>query len=165
MSTAPYPVTERSITGYHRDEAGDWVAELDCHHNQHVRHKPPFTNRPWVTSQRSREAHIGAKLNCALCDRREIPASLHAYKRTPEFTESTIPQGLQAAHATKKGVWGQIHVLDGRLQYTIESPDPEKLELAKGDHANISPEVLHSVAAIGSVRFYVEFYSLQGSNL
>ena len=39
---------ERPIVGYHRDEEGDWVADLGCGHGQHVRHRPPFQPRPWV---------------------------------------------------------------------------------------------------------------------
>ena len=29
---------QRKITGFHLDEEGYWVAELECGHNQHVRH-------------------------------------------------------------------------------------------------------------------------------
>ena len=32
---------ERQVTGFHQDEEGHWVAELECGHNQHVRHDPP----------------------------------------------------------------------------------------------------------------------------
>ncbi len=28
------------IAGYHQDSDGHWVAELECGHNQHVRHEP-----------------------------------------------------------------------------------------------------------------------------
>src|SRR5204862_843380 len=31
---------ERAIVGYHQDEHGDWVAELACGHQRHVRHRP-----------------------------------------------------------------------------------------------------------------------------
>jgi Protein of unknown function (DUF3565) len=34
------------IVGFHQDNAQHWVAELECGHNQHVRHDPPWTNRP-----------------------------------------------------------------------------------------------------------------------
>jgi hypothetical protein len=30
------------ITGFHQDEEANWVAELSCGHQQHVRHRPPF---------------------------------------------------------------------------------------------------------------------------
>ncbi|MAT95027.1 MAG: GNAT family acetyltransferase [Halioglobus sp.] len=59
---------KRAISGYHRDEVGDWVAELVCGHNQHVRHKPPWTNRPWVVTPAGRRSMLGHELNCKLCD-------------------------------------------------------------------------------------------------
>lgn len=56
------------ITGFHQDEADDWVAELACGHNQHVRHNPPWTNRPWVVTPQSRESMTGHELACKKCD-------------------------------------------------------------------------------------------------
>ncbi|NVJ65948.1 MAG: DUF3565 domain-containing protein [Gammaproteobacteria bacterium] len=58
----------RAIVGYHKDDVDDWVAELQCDHFQHVRHKPPFFNRPWVESLEGRNAMLGSKLNCVKCD-------------------------------------------------------------------------------------------------
>jgi hypothetical protein len=59
---------ERKIVGFHRDDEGHWVAELDCGHNQHVRHDPPWVNRPWVTTEAGRHATLGKILSCKLCD-------------------------------------------------------------------------------------------------
>ncbi|MCD6060852.1 MAG: pressure-regulated protein [Moraxellaceae bacterium] len=59
---------DRPITGYHLDEEGHWVAELDCGHNQHVRHNPPWTVRPWVTTPEGRAQRLGATLACRKCD-------------------------------------------------------------------------------------------------
>lgn len=39
----------RRIVGFHLDEKSDWVTELECGHQQHVRHNPPWTERHWVT--------------------------------------------------------------------------------------------------------------------
>jgi len=64
---------KQKITGYHQDELGDWVAELACGHGQHVRHKPPFINRPWVTTAEGRAGMLGFLLNCVRCDRGEPP--------------------------------------------------------------------------------------------
>lgn len=61
----------RPIRGYHQDEHGDWVAELSCGHGQHVRHKPPFTLRPWVATEEGRSSRLGTELSCVLCDRPE----------------------------------------------------------------------------------------------
>ena len=57
----------RKIVGFHQDDAGDWVADLECGHTQHVRNNPPWQNRPWVTTPEGRAAHIAAELACAKC--------------------------------------------------------------------------------------------------
>jgi hypothetical protein len=59
---------ERAIVGFHRDEQGDWVAELECGHDQHVRHDPPWQNRPWTQSAEGRTAALGWRLACRKCD-------------------------------------------------------------------------------------------------
>ena len=59
---------EQPIVGFHQDEAGDWVADLACGHTQHVRHNPPFSNRPWVLTPEGRRRFVGFALNCKLCD-------------------------------------------------------------------------------------------------
>ena len=65
---------KRAIAGFHQDDQGDWVAELSCLHNQHVRHRPPFQERPWVVTEAGRAGRIGTELDCPLCDRGEPPA-------------------------------------------------------------------------------------------
>ncbi len=59
---------ERRIVGFHLDRESDWVAELECGHNQHLRHNPPWTNRPWVITIEGRASKLGAALNCTKCD-------------------------------------------------------------------------------------------------
>jgi hypothetical protein len=58
----------RKIVAFHRDDGGDWVADLDCGHTQHVRHNPPWQNREWVTREDGRREHIGRELPCAKCE-------------------------------------------------------------------------------------------------
>lgn len=58
----------RTIIGYHLDEFGDWVADLECGHGQHVRHQPPMITRPWVLTEAGRAQHLGTTLNCKKCD-------------------------------------------------------------------------------------------------
>jgi hypothetical protein len=55
---------ERQVTGFHQDEEGHWVAELECGHNQHVRHDPPWECRPWVVTPEGRRSRLGMRLNC-----------------------------------------------------------------------------------------------------
>ena len=59
---------KQKIVGYHKDEFDDWVAELECHHGQHVRHNPPFINRPWIITLEGRNNNLGENLNCIKCD-------------------------------------------------------------------------------------------------
>jgi Protein of unknown function (DUF3565) len=98
----------RSIIGFHQDLEQHWVAELDCGHCQHTRHEPPFFPRPWVTTETGRLEQIGQLLNCVLCDcrsrsvskrrhakgeRQQMPDGYAAYRRTPVFTNESIPSG------------------------------------------------------------------------
>ncbi len=59
---------DQPIVGYHFDEHGDWVAELACGHFQHVRHDPPWINRPWTQTAEGRAAALGRSLACRKCD-------------------------------------------------------------------------------------------------
>lgn len=59
---------ERKIVGFHQDDEHHWVAELECGHNQHVRHDPPWTNRPWTTTIEGRNSTLGKTLLCKKCD-------------------------------------------------------------------------------------------------
>ena len=67
---------QQPIIGYHLDEENHWVAKLACGHNQHVRHQPPWTERPWVITEAGRRSRLGLMLACVKCDRgapRDIP--------------------------------------------------------------------------------------------
>jgi len=64
------PGRAQAIVSFHRDEAGDWVADLACGHTQHVRHRPPWELRPWVVDEESRQRHIGQMLLCVKCEER-----------------------------------------------------------------------------------------------
>lgn len=59
--------TPRKIVGFHMDDELDWVADLECGHQQYVRHNPPWTTRLWVTTPEGRSSHIGHELPCLLC--------------------------------------------------------------------------------------------------
>ena len=148
---------QRTIVSFALDELGQPIAQLDCGHPQHVRHQPPFQLRPWVMTIAGRASMLGSHLNCLRCTRLEWPAAFIAYKQTPIFTEHTVPAGLLRDHATKRGVWARIVVLEGTLRYRIASLSIDTL-LAPGTPGTVVPELLHSVEAQGVVRFYVEFY-------
>jgi tellurite resistance-related uncharacterized protein len=152
---------ERSITGYHQDEDGDWVAELDCGHNQHVRHRPPFQMRPWVLSEAERQARIGAPLECPLCDRAELPVATRLVRSSPDWNEATLPRGLRGAHRLGPGTWGRIVVKDGRLLFSMESEPRLQVELTDRTGAQaIPPDIEHQVSPIGPVRFSIDFLAV-----
>jgi tellurite resistance-related uncharacterized protein len=90
-----------------------------------------------------------------------LPPDVRPYRRTEVFTEATIPKALLKAHLTKPGAWALIHVLEGRLAYRIEDPQRRPSEAVltpEGAPGVVEPAILHAVAPIGPVRFYVEFH-------
>ena len=56
------------IIGFHQDDEGHWVAEFSCGHQQHMRHDPPWQNRPWVLTSEGRDRFIGTEIECRQCD-------------------------------------------------------------------------------------------------
>lgn len=52
---------------FHADDEGQWVAELRCGHTVHMRHDPPWQNRPWVVTEQGRRAHLAAEVPCIAC--------------------------------------------------------------------------------------------------
>lgn len=148
---------QRAITAFTTDADGHWVAQLDCGHPQHVRHDPPFTNRPWVTTAEGRAGKLGQLLNCVRCNAFELPSSFVAYQRTDEFTEASVPAALRRDHTTKTGVWARIIVLEGRLRYRVPSLDVDSVLSPECEPGIVVPAVPHSVEPVGAVRFYVEF--------
>lgn len=64
-------MNNKAIMGYHLDDEGHWVAQLECGHNQHVRHQPPWTVRHWVTTAQGRQKMIGHLLFCKKCQSSE----------------------------------------------------------------------------------------------
>ncbi len=89
---------------------------------------------------------------------KSLPEDIQAYKRTPEFTELTIPSGILNRHQTKEGTWGKIVVLEGRFKYEILEPEYEMIELSPDNHGVVEPTIEHQLTPIGTGRFYVEFY-------
>jgi len=144
----------RQIRGFHQDEDGVWIAELSCGHGQHVRHTPPWQNRAWVVDAAQREAKIGAELDCVHCNMAELPSGLTRYKQTPNFDEHSVPAGLLNQHATKAGVWAQIIVEQGRLEYTCARGT---FVLKPGVVGIVEPEHVHHVRPLGPVQFHVVF--------
>jgi Protein of unknown function (DUF3565) len=58
----------RPIIAFHQDDQGDWVADLACGHTRHMRHNPPWIERPWVMTADGRQDRFGDTLDCRQCD-------------------------------------------------------------------------------------------------
>jgi hypothetical protein len=67
VSFGGLPSIPRRIVGYRTDDEGQWVAELECGHTQHVRHDPPWQNRPWTETEQGRAEYLGTTLGCVKC--------------------------------------------------------------------------------------------------
>lgn len=87
---------------------------------------------------------------------RTLPKNVTAYKRTPTFSEETIPAGLLKNHSTAAGVWGLIQIEAGSLEYVIG--DTETHILSPETKGIVEPLVSHHVRATGPVSFHIEFY-------
>ena len=53
-----------TIVGFHRDDTGEWVADLSCGHGRFVSLEPLFED----ATAEDRERHLGALLECRRCD-------------------------------------------------------------------------------------------------
>ncbi len=89
-----------------------------------------------------------------------IPIGFAPSRRTPDFTEATLPKKLRGPHSTAPGAWALIHVVEGVLLYRVLDPNAaSKVMLRPGAAPGvIVPEQLHCVEPQGPVVFYVEFH-------
>ena len=147
----------RHITGFHRDDEGDWVAELDCLHTQHVRHQPPFQDRPWVLTEAGRAERLGTELDCPRCDRAELPPGLVVERTAGPFDETTLPAGLRRGHRLPAGTWGCLRVLEGSVGFWIGTDMAVEHHLDAGQTQPIPPEVSHELRPTGPVQLIVDF--------
>ena len=161
---------QRAMKAFHLDGEGHWVAELSCGHRQHVRHQPPFMLRPWVLTESGRSERIGQSLECAACDRRELPKGHAPYRRTPTFHRGSVPRALLERHDTKAGVWALLHVVRGTVELVESDARGDQRQIVTaGHHAVICPEVEHRLVlsdvpqgeageSSGEVELYLELW-------
>ena len=88
---------------------------------------------------------------------KSLPSTVAPYHRTPEYTQETVPPGLEQRHNTKAGVWARVRVLEGRMVYRILEPEIEEHVLEPGRDGVIEPQVDHQIEMQEPVRFFVEF--------
>jgi tellurite methyltransferase len=147
----------RRITGFREDEGGAWAAELSCLHGQHIRHSPPFQNRPWVLTAAGRQEHLDTDINCPLCDRAELPGDLQVTRTAGPFDQDTIPPALRKDHVVGEGRWGLLRVVEGSVGFVMATEPPLELRLNAGDHQAIPPGVTHHLEVEGPAVVAVDF--------
>jgi len=154
---------ERAITGYHRDDVGDWVAELACGHDQHLRHRPPFQVRPWVSEEEGRRSRLGTPLECVLCDRAELPGHVRFVRSSPTWDETTLPPALRRSHRLASSTWGVLRVDEGALRIRLSSTTPQEMTIEAGGEQALPPDLVHEVEVVGPVRCSVAFFAVDRS--
>ena len=147
----------RQIVGFHTDAEQDWVAELSCFHNQHVRHRPPFQERPWVTKASARARRIGSELDCPLCDRAELPANVIVARTAGPFDAASLPPALRKIHRVPDGKWGVLRVIDGCLGFIMTTDPPIAIRLCAGDTQAIPPSIDHKLTIDRPVMLAIDF--------
>ena len=148
---------KRPITGFRLDEEGDWVAILGCGHPQHVRHKPPFVRRPWVTTEAGRRRTLGQMLDCVRCDRLELPAGTVPGTRTEHALTATHAEAID--DRSVPGVWHVIVVREGRLRLRIAALHIDA-PLAPGTNGVVPPELDYRLQPLEPARFAVEQHAV-----
>ncbi len=151
---------ERTITGFHVDDVNEWVAELSCGHQQHVRHRPPFQIRDWVPKPDGRSEKLGSPIDCRLCDRGEPPIGLRLVRSSPEWNEQTVPAGLLHTHQTTGDIWGRVVVHEGQLRFSASTEPVIDVVLGPESRQAIPPDIEHHVQPIGPVRFSIKFLAV-----
>lgn len=153
----PVPPVPRIITSWRREAADVVVLRLDCGHDRHVHHRPPWSSHAWATDDAATEARVGHPIECLRCGQRLLPDDARPYRRTETFDASSIPPGLLRAHSTKAGTWGRLVVEEGALRLWFSPPLSLEVAGHPGAPIVIPPQLEHHVLVAGPVRFHVEF--------
>ncbi|MBA2125513.1 tellurite resistance protein [Hyphomicrobium methylovorum] len=85
-----------------------------------------------------------------------LPENVSLYRTTAVFTAQTVPAGLLANHTTKAGVWAQLKVVKGTVQYFVEGA--EQVELRPGSPGIIEPQQVHHIRPSEDAEFFIEFF-------
>ncbi len=152
ITAQPVP---RRMLAFEPDGDG-WIVRLDCGHTRHIHHRPPLATNPWLLDAREREARVGQNIECARCERLELPAAAVAYKTTAVFDEVSLPQGLRSEHTTRVGVWGRIEVLAGRVRLVTPSLGRDEI-IAAGAHGVVAPGIVHWLEPLEPIQLRVVF--------
>jgi len=91
-------------------------------------------------------------------ERPTMPPGLTLSRTTPEFTDSSVPAGLLAAHRVADGCWGRLRVLSGAVTFVFEDEPNDAHVLRVDERIDIPPGRAHHVEPATDARFVVEFH-------
>src|SRR5260370_41643803 len=118
-----FPEIPGKIDAFHKDESLDWVADLECGHQHHLRHNPPGPTRHWATTSEGRLEHIGQELPCSLCA--PITSKRSGYpqqKSTRAPRNDSIPHQTEISRPRRTLLWAvarpQVGAQPGRAGRT-----------------------------------------------
>ena len=152
----------RTIVRLVQDQTGAWAAHLSCFHRQHIRHRPPFQDRSWVTTAEGRGGRIGSEIDCPLCDRAELPDGLRPARTAGPFDAQTLPAGLRRPHRVAEGTWGQLRVTEGTIGFLLETEPPISRRLVTGDRQPLPPGIPHRLCGGGPFQLAIDFLVPEG---
>jgi len=87
-----------------------------------------------------------------------MPQGLTLLRTAGPWDEQTLPEGLQHSHRTAEGVWAVLKVLDGEVDFRMETSPLLKVRLVAGNQQAIPPSVPHEIDLIGPMLLTVEFW-------
>jgi tellurite methyltransferase len=148
---------DRAMTGFHLDDQGAWVAELECLHSQHIRHEPPFREAAWIDDPDERARRVGQPIECPLCDRAELPDGLRAVSTTVTWDADSVPNALRRDHRVAAETWGLLEVEVGEVCFRADTDPPIDVVVTPDRPQPIPPELDHHVEPAPGARFRVTF--------
>lgn len=149
---------EKKIVGFHVDEVGDWVADLECGHAQHVRHNPPWINRPWVLDREGRERSLGVLLDCLKCNMPAIPVSARQIDCSERIDQRVLVDQYAGVQHNNSGCWIKVAVSEGELVYQQVADNIKGYVIDTEFSAVIAPGERFSLSAKGAVLFQLHYY-------
>jgi hypothetical protein len=154
---------QQAITGFHQDEEQYWVAELLCGHSQHVRHDPPWQNRPWVITEEGRKQKLGMTLNCRKCDMPKLPKPelCQLLNQSTTLNEKSIPPELLNPDQLPDNIWAEITLVYGELQLVLDiDSKPQGFLLDPEFSGVVPPHTTFHIKPRGSCNFSLRFHEM-----
>lgn len=148
----------KGIVGFHIDDQGDWVADLECGHAQHVRHNPPWVNRPWVLEVEGRKRALGTLLDCLKCNMPRIPSEAQQIACSAMLTQQAISEKDADLQYNDADTWVKVVVHEGELIYQQIADKTIGYVIDSEFAAVIAPGERFVLREKGRVRYQLFYY-------